>query len=265
MLINQFLEISWDKEFNAQEFKIAAASAPLQVIPQNQQILRPAAVEGDELARTAGLLLDNMKGEQNPKFQNSAFMGLMKQLRDGNVIVEGNQMVENTGQSTAVASGSQSAVGARPTLQGPYVGPQHGTQMSASAFAREALAKNSQEGEDILEDSNDAYFRQENADYTRYWNESGLETTRGLADQVPEWEKLQSDWDNFEATTTGITPVNSYHFQGSNPYLTGDSSTTRHHMVHQGVRQSVFEVSIQLLIHLGNSKNSNFSAEHIRT
>lgn len=178
-------------------------------------------------------------------------MGLMKQLRDGNVIVEGNQMVENIGQSTPAASSAQSDVGARRTLRGHYNVPQDAMQLSASSFAREALAtvdQNYQERDETLEDSNDAYFRQDNADYTRYWNEKGRQMPTGIADQLPEWEKLQSDWDNFEATTTGIRPVNSYHFQESNPYLAGDSSTTHHHMIHQGARQSVFEVKIQILI-----------------
>ena len=47
----------------------------------------------DELARAAGSLIDAVRHERNPKFQNSAFLGLMQQLRDREVVIEGNDMV----------------------------------------------------------------------------------------------------------------------------------------------------------------------------
>ena len=50
--------------------------------------------EADELARTAGQLLDNLKHDQSEKFQRSAFLALMRQLRDKEVRVEGDQMVD---------------------------------------------------------------------------------------------------------------------------------------------------------------------------
>jgi chemotaxis protein histidine kinase CheA len=53
-----------------------------------------ADAEADELARTAGQLLDNLQHEQSEKFQNSRFLTLMRQLRDKEVKVEGDKMVE---------------------------------------------------------------------------------------------------------------------------------------------------------------------------
>ncbi|MCJ1478980.1 hypothetical protein MMC13_007664 [Lambiella insularis] len=50
--------------------------------------------EADELARTAGQLLDNLKHEQSQKFQDSTFLALMRQLRDKEVRVEDDQMVD---------------------------------------------------------------------------------------------------------------------------------------------------------------------------
>ena len=49
--------------------------------------------EADELSRTAGQLLDNLKDEQNQKFQKSNFLELMRQLRDKEVRVDGDKMV----------------------------------------------------------------------------------------------------------------------------------------------------------------------------
>lgn len=50
--------------------------------------------EADDLARTAGQLLDHVKHDQSQKFQNSNFLALMRQLRDREVRVEGDRMVD---------------------------------------------------------------------------------------------------------------------------------------------------------------------------
>ena len=58
----------------------------------------PAA---DELARTAGQLLENVKGDQSRKFQESSFLSLMRQLRDREVRVEGDKFVHVSMPSVA--------------------------------------------------------------------------------------------------------------------------------------------------------------------
>ena len=50
--------------------------------------------EADELARTAGLLLENVKDDQSRKFQQSSFLSLMRQLRDREVRVDGDKLVD---------------------------------------------------------------------------------------------------------------------------------------------------------------------------
>jgi hypothetical protein len=57
--------------------------------------------EADLLAQTAGDLFDRLQHEQetNEKFRNSTFMALMKKLRDREVIVSGNEMVETAKMS----------------------------------------------------------------------------------------------------------------------------------------------------------------------
>ncbi|CAD6566230.1 MAG: hypothetical protein ASARMPRED_008617 [Alectoria sarmentosa] len=52
------------------------------------------ADDGEELARTAGQLLENVKGDQSQKFQESNFLSLMRQLRDKEVRVEGDKLVD---------------------------------------------------------------------------------------------------------------------------------------------------------------------------
>ncbi|KAL8903437.1 MAG: hypothetical protein Q9207_003926 [Kuettlingeria erythrocarpa] len=55
---------------------------------------RTDARDADELAKTAGLLLENVKHDQSSKFQESNFLSLMRQLRDKEVKVEGDAIVD---------------------------------------------------------------------------------------------------------------------------------------------------------------------------
>ena len=50
--------------------------------------------EADELARTAGTLLENVQHDRSQKFQQSSFLSLMRQLRDREVRVEGDKLVD---------------------------------------------------------------------------------------------------------------------------------------------------------------------------
>lgn len=48
----------------------------------------------DELARTAGRLLNSMAGETSSKFEQSQFLSLMRKIRDGQVVVRGDEFHE---------------------------------------------------------------------------------------------------------------------------------------------------------------------------
>ncbi|KAF9959867.1 hypothetical protein BGZ65_013030, partial [Modicella reniformis] len=50
----------------------------------------------DALAKTAGLLLESVDTQNNEKFKNSSFMQFMRRLRDQEVAIEGNKLVEQT-------------------------------------------------------------------------------------------------------------------------------------------------------------------------
>ena len=249
-------QISWDKEFSAQELNVTPTTLveePQQAVQQHQQPQK--AFDGDELARTAGQLLDTIAHEQNPKFQKSQFLGLMRQLRDGEVIVEGNKVVESDGTRTS-SSDLKGKGRETMTFQPTYI--------NGALLQRPILAQNQEGNASTMEDPNDAYFRQENAEYTKYWSDSEQrrqEIERAATQHqqqnpdVAMWGKLQDDWDTFEATATGVKPlVSQYIFQASNPYLLGESSRTQHHMMHMGERQSMLEVRafIMVMIDIGS-------------
>ncbi|KAF9263323.1 TPR-like protein [Marasmius fiardii PR-910] len=206
--------VSWDKEFDAHQ--IARPETLEQVVVEPKaRTEQQTPQDADELSRTAALLLDVVKDEQNPKFQNSQFLSLMTQLRDRKVVVEGNQLVENNGVLPAAAvdvKGKGKAV--EPQFNGRDVMDLIGDHGMYGPLPGEQRQQQSPQ-----EDANDTYFRQENAEYTRFWNE--VKATKGIPSSGMRysWDKLQYDWDRFEATEQGIRPVAHYQFQQNNPYL----------------------------------------------
>ncbi|RMZ88921.1 hypothetical protein DV736_g3843, partial [Chaetothyriales sp. CBS 134916] len=64
--------------------------------------------DADELARTAGQLVEMMKDESetNRKFRESEFLGLMRRLRDREVEVRDNEMVETSNPTITITSSS---------------------------------------------------------------------------------------------------------------------------------------------------------------
>ncbi|KAF7376356.1 hypothetical protein MSAN_00051100 [Mycena sanguinolenta] len=264
-------QVLWDREF---ETLLAATSAPATELRETQatsQITDAAQVaqDADELARTAGLLLETVRDAQatNEKFQNSTFLGLMRGLRDREVVVEGNEVVQNTGQQAAQADvkGKGRAVDGGVLGNGitgvPSVGRSGAQNELLHSFVTDMLtnedyAKFRQErqrqGDGMVEeDPNDEYFRQENAEYQHYWNSQARASTsqaqlNATNAQSNEWGHLQADWDAFEATSTGIKPVVTYEFQRNNPYLSDTPSfTTRHHLAHGG-RQPMLDSVLEL-------------------
>ncbi|KAF5393239.1 hypothetical protein D9757_000747 [Collybiopsis confluens] len=235
-------QISWDKEFDAQQIHSLSTAEP----SQSQKEILHQPQEQDELARTAGLLLETVKSEQNPKFQNSQFMSLMSQLRDQKVVVRGNEMVENDGtivQSRVDTKGKGRAVDppSVPGFGSDYMRGSRSSLLQRMGIS-EVVTYPSELDATQMEDENDAYFRRENEDYIRYWNSA----TKPVSNQNSAFDRLQEDWDAFEASTHSIQHVTHYQFQKNNPYLSGERSRTRHHSMHSDERlerqQTVLEL-----------------------
>ena len=115
------------------------------------------------MARLAAEVLHSVQSEANPKFKQSAFMDLMRQLRDGEVVV-GETGVEAAAAAAATADvkGKGRALDPAP-LAAPAAAPgmlRHGEAVPLMGQADESAA---------AVDPNDAYFAQENAEFQRYW------------------------------------------------------------------------------------------------
>ncbi|KZT08362.1 TPR-like protein [Laetiporus sulphureus 93-53] len=264
--------IQWEQVFESHEAALNASETVVQEAPATEQAnnTSPQNVGDDELARTAGRLMETVRSEQNPKFKNSQFMGLMRQLRDGEVVVEGDKMVPKDPTSSTGASASNWAN----EFKGASDAKGKGREMPLSAAVSEAMipqavgtAYRSTPQTGIVaehapadlasqyeENPIDAYLREENERYIEAQKQAQPPTTVPRRDswmdmygsQDADWGRLQRDWDAFEATATGIRPLAHYQFQAHNPYVLGEASRTRTHQLHADARNSLFDSVLEM-------------------
>ncbi|PCH43796.1 TPR-like protein [Wolfiporia cocos MD-104 SS10] len=264
----------WDQEFRSQEASLSEAGVAYrhfadiehqaeqaqQAQSQNQQH------EADELARTAGRLIETVQHEQNPKFKNSEFMSLMRQLRDGEVVVDGDKMVPNDPQSGISASSDlRDGIDTKGKGRADYV-TNATNQASLRSFnyvpvsylsPEQTQAREADAAQGYGESPIDAYLREENERYIEVTRQAQPERGSSKRDswmdmygpdtQDADWGRLQRDWNAFEATATGIRPLAHYQFQAHNPYVLGEASRTRHHALHAADAQhALFENVLEL-------------------
>jgi len=74
---------------------------------QQQKSEEQSRIEQDQMAETAGRLLESVADNTSEKFQKSTFLELMRRLRDHEVRVEGDKMVETNGTDASNSSGQQ--------------------------------------------------------------------------------------------------------------------------------------------------------------
>ena len=227
---------------------------PTQISEEQQRNRDVGSADQDALAQTAGKLVEALREEQNPKFKNSQFMGLMRSLADRTSVVDGNDIVLATSAPESTASTSADVKGKvkeradtistfdqtvqihpHPTHIGAISGQQQSSSSSVQGQTSDAA---------ITQDSFDEvyeYFKRENEDYIAYqqaMNTVIASDAQGVSDessQQLEWDKLQSEWDAWEANAVGVRKMSNYQFAVENPYLLG--SSTRVHDMHSSFDQ----------------------------
>ena len=101
-----------NQDFNEEAFERAFHEAE-QMGEEEEQREQEVRVDDDALARTASSLLAALDHEKSEKFAKSNFLELMRKLRDHEVVVEGNRMVESVDvvvESNNSSSSSSSTV-----------------------------------------------------------------------------------------------------------------------------------------------------------
>lgn len=120
-----------DLQQTVQPENIKIGSDALPYVERQDRTLEQDTRDADELARTAGELLNSVSHDTSEKFQNSQFLQLMRRIRDREVEVQNNDL-QHTGTT------SKSAVDAQrydPTLQQHQQQDQPRTTTDTNHFA----------------------------------------------------------------------------------------------------------------------------------
>lgn len=105
----------------APEQMIRETEAEQQPVQEEAQQQQPLMHDDDEMAETAGRLLERVADNTSEKFQNSQFLELMRRLRDREVRVEGDKMVDvNASSSPAPQSTTTPQTQSQPQPQASH-------------------------------------------------------------------------------------------------------------------------------------------------
>jgi peroxin-5 len=200
------------------------------------------------MAELAARVIDAVRDEQNPKFQQSQFMSLMRQFRDGEVVVEDDKIVpsESSTATRVDVKGKGRAVDI-PVREVHQPGMVHSVPASSVQGYQGSVELN-EAYRHQHKDANEAYFQRENEEFSEYWDAhyTGPVPNTVSAGEQGSWHELQEAWDGLEATSTGIKPIVNYQFQANNPYLLGDSS--KMHQMHMSQAQRLYDVSCMTIL-----------------
>lgn len=194
---------------------------------------RPDEIVVDDLASTAGLLIDQLKNEQSEKFKNSSFMNLMRQVRDMEMVVSGNDIVPSEGvlSPSALEKGKMRAIDPSSSTQAPM---------------QRRKSVHFDEGREVPMMMTDDF--EDWADTAPEVSAARTKPRRvGIIEaQEAEWARLQEQYDEWEAVSTGFEAAEegaveekpTYRFQQNNPYI--DQHVERNGLA-QNVRESILE------------------------
>ncbi|KAG0169135.1 Peroxisomal membrane signal receptor PTS1 [Apophysomyces sp. BC1015] len=220
----QGAQVDWEKEFAAQD-SWASEFAEQEGITN----------DNEALAKTAAMLLDSVDVESNPKFKNSNFMNLMRKLRDSEVSIEGNKMVDTKQGQWASEFQQQNPQKSWTDDFMKHAGGNNGGMWS-DEFAVKAERGWTQEFETraAQEPGNDWASEYANKQPEQLFNK-GTEMNdwvqqyhKNIAHlkdaKDAEWDDMQKDWDRFKPEHgLGYRAVNpeydTYTFTTNNPYL----------------------------------------------
>ncbi|OBZ86413.1 Peroxisomal targeting signal 1 receptor [Choanephora cucurbitarum] len=256
--------VSWESEFKAQE-----ANDWTTEFEQQQQQNVTASTDNEALAKTAGLLLDSVDVDSNPKFKNSQFMNLMRRLRDSEVAIQGDKMVETkSGHDWASEFNQQKS---------DWIGEFANSQPKAGNMWSDEFAKK-------VERNWTGEFHQEQKQHqlpgdwaTEFQKNDQLHTLYGKGTEAEdwveqynrnishlketqdhEWDAMQRDWEHFQPgqgyRAAANPEYNTYQFSTTNPYLLNPA------LIDQGIQSDHLADAILALEAKAQLQTSNADA-----
>ncbi|KAI7879955.1 TPR-like protein [Lichtheimia hyalospora FSU 10163] len=266
------VDVNWEKEFEAQESGWAAEFAE-----QEGTTATTSEHDKEALARTAGMLLDSVDVNSNPKFKNSNFMNLMRNLRDRKVSIEGNKMVPSNQGGDWV---SEFGHGASTSSWADDFAAKAGNASSGNMWSNEFAAKAERGWSEEFTATNPMHqqpamassssqdwtseFSKQEADIfgkgteMHDWVEQyhrGMDRIKEAQDS--DWQEMQKDWDrlkedNGSSAFRATNPeYQTYNFATDNPYLLDPTAIDR--VEHNTLADSILALEAKTQLQTSNA------------
>ncbi|KAI8364795.1 uncharacterized protein BYT42DRAFT_590459 [Radiomyces spectabilis] len=271
----QGAQVDWESEFAAQEMSWADEFAQQEGITDND-------ANQDALARTAAMLLESVDVESNPKFKNSQFMNLMRKLRDSEVSIQGDKMVETKGKQSGWATEFEQQQGNKTDSQSwtndflQHAGNVTSGNMWSNEFAQKAERGWADEFQTTAGPSsavqNDwaaEFSKQSNMSQTEMHKLYGRGTDtddwvqqyqRNIAHlktaQDAEWDSMQKDWDRYRPEQglgyrADKPQYHNYTFVTNNPYLMNPAAIDN--VEHASLADSILALEAKAQLQVSNA------------
>ncbi|KAJ3219601.1 Peroxisomal membrane signal receptor PTS1 [Dinochytrium kinnereticum] len=248
-------ENQWANEFNRGEENAGSWA------DEFEKVQKEVDISGDSkeaLSKTAGLLLDIVENASNPKFKSSKFLSFMKQIRDQELSIEGNKVVEAVKPVNGAASALDWAQEFNPSVttqswEEEFMlesGPSQKPVDFATEFQQQQL-NNSRSGE--LEWAEQ--FKQSEGLVQRDLEDEAMENAfqSYMNPQLRKEEARALDWETDWANIKPTTHQFSYTFIPDNPYLSKPASVLQNMISHENLAESI--LALEALVQI-NSKDA---------
>ncbi|KAI8590985.1 hypothetical protein BDZ88DRAFT_412990 [Geranomyces variabilis] len=254
-------QASWAAEFAkssdpaawASEFSNAEAESWINEFKEQEGISVFGKDGQEALSQTAGMLLEAVAGSTNPKFQSSKFLGFMQQLRDQEVAIEGNKLVEQIGPAEAANSWAKE-FGAGPVNKTSWEedfnaqntaappreadGAAWSEEFSGRTRGDQNWAQKFQNGSQMPDRDWNQQFQQQqqqqqarNMEWSQEFARNGLQQSPQASEAPMEasddlddlyksaWDYENTDFSDFSAGRALGARYEQYEFTSNNPYL----------------------------------------------
>ncbi|KAI9316480.1 hypothetical protein BX666DRAFT_2019503 [Dichotomocladium elegans] len=219
----QSAEMKWDQEFAEQESKDWVGEF------EKQQETR-ADCDQEAMARTAGMLLETVDADNNPKFKNSKFMSLMRDLRDRKVRVEGSGLAPTDESSWATEFRRENQAGSSAWVNDfvKQAGPPQSGNMWSTEFAQKSErgwteSFDQQQQRQSTDNPLDDWVKQYKNNIAHLYNA-----------QDEAWDGMQKDWERIQTDQIGgyraaNREYQQYNYAADNPYLVNPAALAQPH------------------------------------
>ncbi|KAJ3126027.1 hypothetical protein HK098_007965 [Nowakowskiella sp. JEL0407] len=241
--------ITWEQEFQtanqtwADEFTASQAST----------VEITASDSKDAVQQSASVLVNVLNKSNNPKLLQSEFFGFMKQLKDKDLEIEGNNVIPASSSATSKTDWASEFSATAATGQRIIDGGENWQDEFAEKFG------------DAFDEKQwaDEFFQREEigkSDTNNWTNEYELfnpESRKQFGEDSDAWETLKEEWNRLGLSSpmrASDPRYEEYEFAQENPYMAEPLSFLENENTHSNLTESILALEAAVQKNPGNAK-----------